>query len=61
MIGLVNAMVEQKIRLIVIKQNLDIKGNQDMGSKVMVTVFSLLAELERDLISSGTKMCPGRR
>jgi DNA invertase Pin-like site-specific DNA recombinase len=27
-----------------------------MTSKVMVTIFSLLAELERDLISSRTKM-----
>jgi DNA invertase Pin-like site-specific DNA recombinase len=26
-----------------------------MGSKIMVTVFSLLAELERDLISLRTK------
>jgi putative DNA-invertase from lambdoid prophage Rac len=54
-IGLVNAMVEQKIRLIVIKQNLDIHDNHDMSSKIVVTIFSLLAELERDLISSRTK------
>jgi DNA invertase Pin-like site-specific DNA recombinase len=54
-IGLVNSMVARKIRLIVIKQNLDIHDNHEMSSKVMVTVFSLLAELERDLISSRTK------
>lgn len=54
-IGLVNALVEQKIRLVAIKQNLDIKDNHDMSTKVIVTVFSLLAELERDLISSRTK------
>jgi DNA invertase Pin-like site-specific DNA recombinase len=38
-----------------LKQNLDIKGKHDMQSKVMVTIFSLLAELERDLISVRTK------
>ncbi len=54
-IGLVNALVERKIRLVAIKQNLDVQGNHDMTSKVMVTVFSLLAELERDMISSRTK------
>jgi DNA invertase Pin-like site-specific DNA recombinase len=54
-IGLVNALVERKIRLVAIKQNLDIKDNHDMATKVIVTIFSLLAELERDLISSRTK------
>jgi len=54
-IGLVNALVDRKIRLLAIKQNLDIKGSQDMTSKIVVTIFSLLAELERDLISSRTK------
>jgi len=54
-IGLVNALVERKIRLVAIKQNLDIKDNHDMSTKVIVTAFSLLAELERDLISSRTK------
>ena len=54
-IGLVNGLVERKIRLVAIKQNLNIKDNHDMTSKVIVTVFSLLAELERDLISSRTK------
>jgi DNA invertase Pin-like site-specific DNA recombinase len=54
-IGLVNGLVERKIRLVAIKQNLDIKDNHEMSSKVIVTIFSLLAELERDLISSRTK------
>lgn len=54
-IALVNAIIERKIRLIAIKQNLDLKGTHDMTSKVMVTVFSLLSELERDLISLRTK------
>ena len=46
-----------KVELIAIKQSLKIntKNRKDMTSKVMVTIFSLLAELERDLISERTR------
>ena len=54
-IGLVNGLVERNVRLIAIKQNIDLAGKHDTTSKVMVTVFSLLAELERDLVSQRTK------
>ena len=37
-----------------IKQNLDI-SRQDMNSKIIITLFSLFAELERDLISLRTR------
>ena len=53
-IGLVNQFIAKKVRLIAIKQGLDITAH-DMASKVMVTMFSLFSELERDLISSRTK------
>jgi DNA invertase Pin-like site-specific DNA recombinase len=53
-IALVNALVQRDIRLIAIKQNLDIQ-QQDMNSKVIVTLLSLFSELERDLISLRTK------
>lgn len=53
-IDLVNQLIAKKVRLIAIKQDLDIKAH-DMTSKVMVTMFSLFAELERDLISIRTK------
>jgi DNA invertase Pin-like site-specific DNA recombinase len=53
-IALVNALVERNIRLIAIKQNLDI-SRQDMNSKIIITLFSLFAELERDLISLRTR------
>ena len=53
-ITLVNALVERDIRLIVIKQNLDMYKH-DMNSKIMITLFSLFAELERDMISLRTK------
>ena len=55
-IALVNNLISRHIRLIVIKQNLDLRHNrQDMTAKIIVTLFSLFAELERDLISLRTK------
>ena len=54
-INLVNALAEKKVRLISIKQNLDLTGKNDITSKVMVTMFSLFSELERDMISQRTK------
>ena len=53
-ITLVNELVQHNIRVIVIKQNLDI-SQHDMSSKIIVTLFSLFAELERDLVSLRTK------
>lgn len=53
-IGLVNELIKKQVRVIAIKQNLDIKQH-DMSSKVMITLFSLFSELERDLISLRTK------
>lgn len=51
---LVNALVQRGIRLIALKQQIDLTDH-DMSSKIIVTVFSLLAELERDLISMRTR------
>ncbi|QBR83785.1 resolvase [Legionella israelensis] len=53
-IGLINNLLQKQVRIIVIKQKLDIKQH-DMTSKVMITLFSLFSELERDLISLRTK------
>ena len=53
-IGLVNQLLAKNIRVILTKQKLDISC-QDMTSKIIVTLFSLFAELERDLISLRTK------
>ncbi|QDP72196.1 resolvase [Legionella israelensis] len=53
-IGLINQLLKKQVRIIVIKQQLDIKQH-DMTSKVMITLFSLFSELERDLISLRTK------
>jgi DNA invertase Pin-like site-specific DNA recombinase len=44
-------------RLILIKQNLDLNPNSksNLSNKVLITTFSMLAELERDFISERTK------
>lgn len=55
-IDLINQLMRRQVRLIVIKQNLDLNhGQHDMSAKIITTIFSLLAELERDLISLRTK------
>ena len=51
---LIHELIRRNVRVLVIKQGLDIQ-QQDMQSKVMVTLFSLFSELERDLISLRTK------
>ena len=53
-IDLVNALVARNIRVVVLKQNLDV-SRQGMNSKIIITLFSLFSELERDLISLRTK------
>ncbi|HEY4033935.1 MAG TPA: recombinase family protein [Ktedonobacteraceae bacterium] len=53
-IALVNELITRSIRIIVLKQNLDI-NQHDMNSKIVITLFSLFAEFERDLISLRTK------
>jgi len=58
-IALVNSLAERNIRLITIKQNLDI-SRQDMNSKVMITLFSLFSKLEKDISVSVPKR-PWRR
>lgn len=54
-IQLVDELIRHQIRFIAIKENIDLDGKQDIQSKVMVTMFGLFAEIERDLISERTK------
>ena len=51
----VDTLVKRKIRFIAVKEGIRLNGSQDMQTKVMVTMFSLFAEIERDLISMRTK------
>ncbi len=52
---IVNTLVETGVRLICIKEGIKLNGSPDIQSKVMLTMFSLFAEIERDLISERTK------
>lgn len=62
-IQLVDRIVGKGVRLISIKENLDLReeifaknnGQIDIQTKITVTIFGLLAELERELISQRTK------
>lgn len=54
-VQIVGGMVERKVGLVCIKEGIRIGGEMDMATKVMVTMFSLLGEIERDLISERTR------
>jgi DNA invertase Pin-like site-specific DNA recombinase len=52
---LVDELLKKKIRVICLKENITLNGRADIQTKVMITMFSLFAEIERDLISERTK------
>jgi DNA invertase Pin-like site-specific DNA recombinase len=54
-IQIVDALVKKRIRLIAIKEGISLNGHQDIQTKVMIALFGLFAEVERDLISERTK------
>ena len=54
-ITLIDTLIKNKVRLIAIKENININGEHDLQTKVMITMFSLFADIERTLISQRTK------
>lgn len=54
-ITIMDELINKKIRVILIKQNMILNGENDIHSKTMITLFGLFAEIERDLISIRTK------
>lgn len=54
-IMIVDRLIKKKVRVICLKENIRLNGKQDIQTKVMITMFSLFAEIERDLISERTK------
>ena len=54
-IQIVDDLLKHQIQFVAIKENIRLEGRQDMQSKIMVTLFGLFAEIERDLISQRTK------
>src|SRR3954466_1452638 len=57
-IRIVDELVKQKVGFVAIKEAIRFEGKQDMQTKVMITLFGLFAEVERDLISQRTKEGP---
>ena len=54
-IQIVETLVRRKIRFIAIKEAIEFDGKQDLRTKVMIALFGLFDEVERDLISERTK------
>lgn len=54
-ITIMDELIQKKVKVIFIKQNMTINGKSDIHSKTMITLFGLFAEIERDLISARTK------
>ena len=52
---LVDELLKKKIKVICLKENLTLNGRTDIQTKVMITMFSLFAGIERNLISERTK------
>lgn len=53
--NILHTLMEKKINLHIIKQNIVTNGEQDMTTKILITVLSMVSEMERDLISQRTK------
>lgn len=54
-IEIIDLLVKRGIQFIAIKESIRFEGKQTMQTKVMVALFALFAEVERDLISERTK------
>jgi len=52
---IVKFLLESKIRILVIKQNLDLVSNDDMLTKMVLGVISMTISLDKDLMSLRTK------
>jgi len=55
-IQIVDNLIKKQVRFIAVKQGMTINGRNDIQTKVMITMFGLFAEIERDLLSELTKM-----
>jgi DNA invertase Pin-like site-specific DNA recombinase len=53
---LVESLIRRKVSFTAIKENIVLNGRLDIQAKVMIAMFGLFAEVERDLISQRTKM-----
>ena len=51
----IDALVKRDIRFFAIKEGIRLNGKVDLQTKVTITLFSLFAEIERELISQRTR------
>ena len=49
-IQIVDTLVHRKVRFMAVKEGITFEGKQDLQTKVMIALFGLFAEVERDLI-----------
>ena len=55
-IHIVDQLIKKKVSFVAIKESIEINGEkQNLQTKVMVALFGLFSEIERDLISERTK------
>lgn len=54
-VTIINEFIQKKVKVICLKEDINLIGRPSMQNKVMITMFSLFAEIERDLISERTK------
>ena len=51
----VDTLIKKEARLFAVKEGIRLNGKHDLQTKVMVTLFGLFADIERELISMRTK------
>ena len=52
---LIDTLIKNRIQLITLKEGIRVSGKPDISTKVQINMFSLFAEIEKDLISERTK------
>jgi len=52
---IVDELIRKKVTVICLKENIRLNGKKDLQATVMITMFSLFAEIERTLISERTR------
>ncbi|MEI6126381.1 MAG: recombinase family protein [Pseudomonadota bacterium] len=55
-IRITDSLVKHKVRLISIRESIDLKRENNLQTKIIITLFGIMAEVERSLISERTKM-----
>ncbi|MCH8290298.1 recombinase family protein [Candidatus Poribacteria bacterium] len=51
----VDRLINREIRFVAVKEGIDLNGKPSVQSEVIVTMFGMLAEIGRDLVSRRTK------